>query len=118
MSVNKANYKDYLCDMEESVKRGNTIIPAWKDRKSATPTEELTNVETWERFNDDWWLSDAGDMWNGKGCYAIYENRLAEGDWLLHLMGKVWFDANTFIPAYFDACRRVGIKKVTINIDY
>jgi len=115
---NKVNYKDFICDTEVHVDRSNTIIPERINRKPMAPTKELTNVESWERFNDDWWLSDTGDMWNDQGHYGIYDNRLNEGDWMLHLMGKVWFDANTFLPAYFEACNRAGIKEVTITIRY
>ena len=51
--------------------------------------------------------------------YLIYAERLAEPFWILHLLSsKKWFDANTFIPAYFEACRRAGIKKVTILTYY
>lgn len=43
--------------------------------------------------------------------YRIDSELLEESNWILHLMlTKNWFDANTFIPAYFEACKGAGIK--------
>ena len=78
--------------------------------------EEL-RLKNIERFNEDWAISDDGDLL-GLGYYLISSHRLKEGNWLLHLMGKKWFDANTFIPAYFEACRRAGLKTVTVMTYY
>ena len=72
----------------------------------------------YEQFNEDWQLSERGDMCFHNSRYYIDADRLKESDWIIHLMGKVWFDANTFLPAYFEACRRAGIKKVTITTIY
>lgn len=70
-----------------------------------------------ERYNRDWLLSRQGDMYCNND-YDIPASRLTEDDWLLHLMEKGWFDANTFIPAYFEALRRANIKIVTIRVEY
>lgn len=72
----------------------------------------------YEQFNEDWALSPEGDMSFHNDRYYISHDRLKEDDWILHLMGKGWFDANTFLPAYFEACRRNGIKVVKIRIQY
>lgn len=69
------------------------------------------------RYNRDWFLSPHGDMYSTTD-YIVPGQRLQEEDWLLHLMGKEWFDANTFLPAYFEACRRANIKRVTILTHY
>lgn len=72
----------------------------------------------YEEYNVDWFLTPDGDMFNAWSDYEIENDRLDEDDWILHCMGKRWFDANTFIPAYFEACRRKGLKVVQLRIDY
>lgn len=73
--------------------------------------------ERLQPFNKDWWLSPTGDMVHVCG-YSIYDYQLAEDDWLLHLMEKGWFDANTFLLAYFEACHRANIKMIKIKTQY
>lgn len=74
-------------------------------------------MEGFSQFNEDWWISPQGDM-NHVSDYCINAYRLGEDDWILHLMEKSWFDANTFLPAYFEACRRAEIKTVEIRVRY
>lgn len=71
----------------------------------------------WRPFNRDWFLSPEGDM-NHVSDYPIERSQLDDEDWLLHLMEKSWFDANTFLPAYFEACRRAGLPRITIQTEY
>ena len=73
--------------------------------------------EMWEE-QKDWEISKQGDLTHIKRDYYISHDRLSEDDWLLHLITKGWFDANTFLPAYFEACKRAGIKEVTIKTTY
>ena len=75
-------------------------------------------LDDYEPYNSEWLLSPKGDM---KHCYVGYEiayDILEKGDWLLHLSAKRWFDANTFIPAYFEACRRAGLRNIKMIVDY
>lgn len=72
----------------------------------------------YEEYNEDWFLSSEGDMYNAWSLYEIDSDTLTDDDWLLHCMGKRWFDANTFLPAYFEACRRKGLKVVQMRISY
>lgn len=55
----------------------------------------------YEEYNVDWFLTPKGDMFNAWSDYEIESDRLDEDDLVLHCMGKRWFDANTFLPAYF-----------------
>ena len=57
-------------------------------------------------------------MMNARSCYVICSDVLDHDDWILLLTVKRWFDANTFLPAYFEACRRKGLKVVQMRIDY
>ena len=50
--------------------------------------------------------------------YQIGAGRLSEPDWILHLEEKIWFDANTFMPAYFAALRMTGRSSITIKTAY
>lgn len=90
----------------------NTIVPI----KKGIRREE--NHNDWDLYNEDWFISPNGDMYASFGRYTIEAIRLKEEDWIIHLMEKKWFDANTFIPAYFEACKRAKIKEVTIQTFY
>lgn len=109
--------------MENEVKnKVNEVITAIEPKNKRPWSIAYIEAEEWglrniEYFNEDWAISEDGDLL-GLGYYLISSYRLNEGNWLLHLMGKVWFDANTFIPAYFEACRRAGLKSVKVTIDY
>lgn len=72
----------------------------------------------YDTYNEDWYLSTDGDMCNSRSDYFIEADRLDEDDWILHCMEMAWFDGNTFLPAYWEACRRAGIKEVTMKISY
>lgn len=72
----------------------------------------------YEEYNSDWFISPDGDMMNARSCYVIGSDVLDHDDWILLLTVKRWFDANTFLPAYFEACRRKGLKVVQMRIDY
>lgn len=71
----------------------------------------------YEWFNKDWLLTKNGDMLNAIADYEILNDEL-QGNLFCRLMSKKWFDANTFLPAYFQACMRAGLEHVTINIIY
>lgn len=130
--------QDYAYDLWEKVKHGdtsdsrltdniifyiqhtrevpNTISPSIEATCRDSGSVEFMEGSEFHRFNADWFLDSKGNMCHNRG-YDIAANRLSESDWLSHLMEKVWFDANTFLPAYFEACRRAGIEKLTINIE-
>ena len=66
-----------------------------------------------------WKVEPCGDMIYDGGRYAIYDNQLERENWILHLMtSKKWIDFNDFIPAYLQALRNAGIKKVTMIAYY
>ena len=69
-------------------------------------------------YNDDWLLTDNGDMMNSLSNYEIANYDLDREDLLLHLSYKRWFDANTFIPAWFEACSRKGMSVVQLRVRY
>ena len=71
-----------------------------------------------EEYNGDWFMSTFGDLYNAWVDYSIPHTRLGEDDWILHLMNKDWFDANTFLPAYMEACRRCGGVVVQMRLRY
>ena len=100
--------------MMASAASATEIVPNPLDRKFVIEpnTDDCGGVE-FVRYNRQWCLSADGDM--ACGNYFIDKERLAE-NWIGHMMGKKWFDANTFIPAYVEACRRAGVRQV--NIDY
>lgn len=72
----------------------------------------------YEVYNSDWLLTPKGDMKSRLSGYEIGCDVLCRDDWMLHLMEKRWFDANTFIPAYFDACKRARQKVVRMRVGW
>lgn len=74
--------------------------------------------EGFEEFNIDWFISPKGDLLSRRGDYNIEFCFLSMPDWILILSEKRWFDANTFLPAYYEACRRAGIKEITMKVDF
>jgi hypothetical protein len=69
-----------------------------------------------------WSIDNGGNLCynNAFGCedYTIEKHRLAEANWILHLLEKEWVDMNDFIPAYFVALAKAGKQKVTVLTCY
>ena len=103
------NWKDFLFDPTKDYEPHHTITPEKSIKRDPCNKKWV--------YNKDWEISPKGDL-VGWGYYWITSDRLNENDWILHLMEKAAFDANTFIPAYFEACRRAGIKEITIITHY
>lgn len=78
---------------------------------------EAVNFADWARINSDWFVSVRGGMLHMSGYY-IEPERLDEEDWVLHLQEKCWFDANTFLPAYFFANTLQGRRVVSVQTTY
>lgn len=91
---------DYIREYTDRIKKGWLNVP-----------------KGYKHVNADWLLTESGDMWHVTD-YFIEHERLDEDDWFIHLMGKTWFDANTFMPAYIEACRRNNIKEITFRMRY
>ena len=101
-----AEYDPFLCKKYHSPFKVQTMneavrdaVPAWQGQK-------------------DWTISPEGDLHHEKMNYDIFSNQLKEKNWILHMMEKGWVDLNSFIPAYFEACRRCGIKQLDIIANY
>lgn len=86
--------------------------------KIQTMNEAIANAKPAWQEQKDWAISPNGDLKHIKMQYCIPADRLEEEDWILHLTEKAWIDFNTFIPAYFEACRRAGIKNIKIITNY
>ena len=69
-------------------------------------------------FNEDWLIREDGFMLDKRTGYQIHPLELDMNNWLLHLLDKRWFDAETFLPAYLFACYKAGLKVIHIRIDY
>ena len=74
-------------------------------------------VPAWKQ-QTDWKISEDGDLEHVKQRYLIPADRLDDNDWILHMSEKNWCNLNTFIPAYFEACRRAGLNLVMIRTNY
>lgn len=101
-----AEYDPFLCKEYHSPFKVTTMneavrdaVPAWQEQK-------------------DWEISPKGDLYHPKRDYPIEAERLNEKNWIIHMMGKGWIDLNSFIPAYFEACRRAGFDTIEIITNY
>lgn len=79
---------------------------------NALPCEEVDVVP-------DWTIEEDGALVNKRMGYEISPDQLRDqDDWILHLMEKPWVNLNSFIPAYFLALRRLGIKDAVVLTSY
>lgn len=102
---------------EHALKFGSVAPKTITPEKRQWRAQPIDGCKPFEHFNEDWAVNEDGDL-RGWGYYLISCDRLLEEDWLIHLIGKKQFDANTFIPAYIEACFRAGIQKVTMKMFY
>lgn len=94
--------------------KNNVIVP-YSFMRKGQQSERRNAPSGYEDFNVDWFLSPKGNMLYVWFDYEILYSQLEDQNTILHLMEKDWFDANTFIPAYFEACRRKGIQQLKIK---
>lgn len=66
----------------------------------------------------DWTIEADGTMVHKKNNYIIEGDRLNEGNWIAHMTEKRWCNLLDFLAAFFEACVRAGLKKVTIDPSY
>lgn len=52
----------------------------------------------------------------GWSYYDIPADRLREANWIPHMAKKGWCDMNEFIPIYFEALKRQGVREMLIPI--
>jgi len=118
-----ANYYEEDFDYEEIEKEAQGIIhdviypkEGYELYTANVPLSQLFKLARWwELF---WEIEDDGtltDVRRGRYQYEIEPGRLTEGDWITHLAKKGWVDLNSFIPAYFEALAKQGIKEITIK---
>ena len=65
-----------------------------------------------------WVVTTNGDLTHSNPQYYIEGSRIDEDDWILQVMAKSWIDLNTFIPAFFQATKNVGLNKISQKIHY
>ena len=65
-----------------------------------------------------WHVSIVGDMEYDNGRYYIYNNQLADDNWIAHMFEKGWIDWNEFIPAYYQALKNFGVKNLKTRVFY
>ena len=68
--------------------------------------------------NDQWYINPNGSLKSHNPDFVLYRKDLANSDWLRYLQTLDWVDFNKFIPAYFEALKRAGIKKINVLICY
>ena len=72
-------------------------------------------------YRDDNMINISDGYLGTYDTYDIYNERLNEPDWILHLTGKDWFTEEVFEDfkrAYFVACKIAGVKPVVQKKTY
>lgn len=62
-----------------------------------------------------WLVYEHGDMMYDDALFIPAEKILKEDTWLIHMMIYEWIDFNDFIPAYLQACKNTGKKRVLVR---
>lgn len=65
-----------------------------------------------------WEVSTNGNLKHSDPDYLIESARIKEKDWLLHMMEKSWIDLNTFVPAFLQASKNIGLNYISQKIHY
>ncbi len=60
---------------------------------------------------------ETGDLICSESDFCITFDRLTEQNWFLFAMGLKW-DLNNFFPAYYAACKLIGLDEVTFQITH
>ncbi|WP_337045321.1 hypothetical protein [Emticicia sp. 17c] len=73
--------------------------------------------EPLKRFGS-WKIFSGGDMENTELGYEITADRLNESDWWVSFLTEPKFDWNTFIHAYFYACKEAKVDILHIKMNF
>ncbi len=65
----------------------------------------------------NWEVTNEGDILNKSLKFHITFDRLIEQNWMLHAMAVGW-NLNEFFPAYYEACKTIGLDEVTFQISH
>ena len=68
-----------------------------------------------EKTFGKWLVEKHGDMTYGEYFFIPAEKILKEDTWLIHMMTYDWIDFNDFLPAYLQACKNAGKKRVYVR---
>ncbi len=115
MSINECNADRFA--VASGMYRAPEILPCREqldEFAKRIATHQMLPPIGYYAYNRDWYIDDNGNLWHITD-YGIEVQLLDNEDWVLHLMQHSWFDANTFIPAYFEACTRAGIQSVVMK---
>ena len=92
------------------------------DAKPVIQALRLIPAGYYNEANNEWTVTDEGDLVCKDRHYLIEKERLTEMgwniNWISHMAEKKWVNLNSFIPAYLLALKRAGVKTLTIDVDH
>ena len=92
--MTKETYKKFLVDLSAEIDKTEEFLKDWEVERDGTMVSKVMPY------------------------YVISSDTLTEEDWIAHMLSKELVDMNTFIPAYFYALKKRGIRELRITVDY
>ena len=68
-----------------------------------------------EKTYGKWLVYANGTMFYDNRIYIPVEKVLEDDTWVIHFLGCEEIDFNDFIPAYLQACKNAGRKRITVR---
>ena len=130
-SLRRKGLRLYTCEKEEIILLGMRNVihhNAYATEKQILDAEPILNAihlipaGYYNQANNEWPVTDEGDLVCKDRHYLIEKERLTEMgwniNWISHMAEKNWVNLNSFIPAYLLALKRAGVKTLTIDVDH
>ena len=130
-SLRRKGLRLYTCEKEEITLLGMRNVihhNAFATEKQILDAEPILNAihlipaGYYNEANNEWTVTDEGDLVCKDRHYLIEKERLTEMgwniNWISHMAEKNWVNLNSFTPAYLLALKRAGVKTLTIDVDH
>ena len=85
-----------------------------EEKKAFNADYDAYNHHPEEKRFGKWIAYSSGSLYHEHNMF-IPEDKILDDTWLIHMMTFEWIDFNTFIPAYLQACKNAGRKRVTVR---
>lgn len=83
-----------------------------EEKKAFTADYDAFDNKPQEKRFGKWIAYASGSLYH-EDNFFIPEAKVLEDTLIIHMMTFDWIDFNTFIPAYLQACKNAGKKKIT-----
>ncbi len=88
----------------------------FKEEKPVFTEYDAYNHRPEEKRYGKWIAYKSGSLFHEDNLYIPEDKVLNDDTWVIHMMSAVeWVDLNTFIPAYLQACKNAGKKRIQVR---